>query len=273
MVLNELEKYQIEVLIERLKILYPNELDELLASELKNKMVNSAQDFMTLSRELSAIFHDESKLENLLLKYGLKTTEKIIEGEKVQPVLTPEDQAKLNFVQLSFPNNRVLASPSKNIFLIKGAPNITVEVIEQDGRYSLRQVEENNSEKVQTNETFKIEKTAERMNETQQDYSIEELKKITEGMTEEEIVDYLRIHGKNQQQIMMILLALEKAKETNKAIEQSESLESSKQLILTYPNKKGKMAAFVDTLYLAFLVGMISGATFFVMLRIILHSL
>ena len=54
---------------------------------------------------------------------------------------------------------------------------------------------------------------------------------------------------------------------------QNETLEKPKQLILSNPKKRGKMAAFVDTLYLAFLVGMISGAIFFAMLRFILHSL
>ncbi len=359
--LDELEKYQIEVLIERLKISYPNVLNELAATELKEKMLNSKQDFTTLSRELSIAFQDQIKLEGLLFKYQLKAKEIVTEkadGEiqqalnmsevtdftkdgktyikityrdgRVQIIenrsgkdtkeifkdiqrlkalnnidgtmnaeaafrellkdyrevslnntmflnqdkLEIKEQSKLNFVQMNFPNNQVFASVTENIFIIKGNPDITVEVIEQDGHYTLKQVGEASygvQEEVKEN-VMPLE-TIERPNEIKQENSIEELEKITEGMTEEEIVEYLRIHGKNPSQIMMILLSLEEAKAVRKEEKQNETLEKPKQLILSNPKKRGKMAAFVDTLYLAFLVGMISGAIFFAMLRFILHSL
>lgn len=356
--LNELEKYQIGVLLEQLKKLYPNELNESSIAELKSKMINSNQDFTTLSRELNLAFQNETKLEGLLFKYQLKAKEKITEKveEKTthalnmseitdfikdgktyikityqdgrvqiienrngkdttqifrdiqrlkalnnidgtmstetafrellkdykevtldnamfinQEKLNLKEQSKLNFVQMNFPNNKVLASASENIFIIKGSPDITVEVIEQDGRYLLKQLGETNyGVNENNNEMLKIDSAFEKSNDIKE-HSIEELEKITEGMTEEEIVEYLKIHGKNQQQIMMILLALEEAKSKKVSLERQ--LEKPKQMVLTNPNMRKKMAAFVDTLYLAFLVGMISGATFFAILRVILHSL
>ena len=72
---------------------------------------------------------------------------------------------------------------------------------------------------------------------------------------------------------MMILLSLEEAKSNKKVVEQNPTLEKPMQMVLKYSRSRGKMAAFVDTLYLAFLVGMISGASFFVMLRFILQFL
>lgn len=102
-------------------------------------------------------------------------------------------------------------------------------------------------------------------------YKIEELEKMTEGMLEDEIVQYLSLHGKNPGEIMMILLALEQSKEKK---EQAKTLvEKPNQKVLKNNKLNRKMAAFVNTLTLAFLVGMVSGIVFFVMLRIILHSL
>lgn len=357
--LNELEKYQLEILIERLRSFYSDVFSEEVASELKEKMIHSNQDFITLSRELNTVFQDQTKLEELLFKYQLKIkkvlTEKaeneveqalnmsevtdftrdgktyikitygdgriqIIENrsgkdtkqifEDVQRLnalnnidgtmnaeaafrellkdyrevsldntmflnqekLEMAEQSKLNFVQMNFPNNQVFASTTENIFIIKGNPDITVEVVEKEGRYTLKQVgEASYGVKEERQEKAIHEMPIERSNEVKQENWIIELEKITEGMTEEEIVEYLRIHGKNPSQIMMILLSLEEAKASKKEEQQVPTLEKPKQKILT--NTKGKMAAFVDTLYLSFLVGMISGAIFFAMLRFILHSL
>ncbi len=359
--LDELEKYQIEVLIKHLKISYPNMFNENLIAELKEKMLNSNQDFVTLSRELNTAFQDQAKLEGLLFKYQLNAQETV--AEKAEPEvqqalnmsevtdfskdgktyikitysdgniqiienrsgkdtrkifediqrlralnnlngstnvetafkellkdyrevsmnhttfvnqdkLGRTEQIKLNFVQMNFPNNQVLASTTENIFVIKANPDITVEVIEKDGYYFLRQIEESSyGVKEERQENASSELDIERPNEVKQENSIEELKKITEGMTEEEIVEYLRIHGKNPSQIMMILLSLEEAKSNKKVVEQNPTLEKPMQMVLKYSRSRGKMAAFVDTLYLAFLVGMISGASFFVMLRFILQFL
>lgn len=361
MSLDELEKYQIGILIERLKTLYPSIVNEATSLELMQKMLNSNQDFVSLSRELNMAFQDQTKLEGLLFKYQLKAQEVVLEKaepevqqalnmsevtdfskdgktyikityrdgrvqiienrsgkdtreifEDVQRLkalnnlngsmnaeaafhellkdyrevsidntmfmnqdkLEKTEQVKLNFVQMNFPNNQVFASVVENIFVIKGNPDITVEVIEKDGHYSLRQIEESSyrvKEEKQENIVSKVD--IERPNEVKQENSIEELEKITEGMTEEEIVEYLRIHGKNPSQIMMILLSLEEAKANKKEADKNQFLEKPKQMVLKSPQKRGKMAAFVDTLYLAFLVGMISGAIFFAMLRFMLHSL
>lgn len=359
--LNELEKYQVGILIERLKNSYSDIFSEEAAFELREKMINSNQDFITLSRELNTVFQDQSKLDGLLFKYQLKAKKVVIEKAedevaqalnmsevtdftrngktyikitysdgKVQIIenrsgkdtrqifediqrlkalnnidgamnaevafrellkdyrevsldntmfldqdkLGMREQSKLNFVQMNFPNNQVFASATDNIFIIKGNPDITVEVIEKDGNYTLEQIgEASYGVKEEKPENVRAETSIERPNEIKQENSIEELEKITEGMTEEEIVEYLRIHGKNPSQIMMILLSLEESKAAKKELAQETTLEKPKQLILKNPKKNGKMAAFVDTLYLAFLVGMISGAVFFAMLRLILHSL
>ena len=355
--LDELEKYQIGILIERLKTLYPSIVNEATSLELMQKMLNSNQDFASLSRELSMAFQNQTKLEGLLFKYQLKAQEVVVEKAepKVQQALNMSEvtdfskdgktyikitykdgkvqiienrsgkdtrkifedvqrlkalnnlngsmnaeaafqellkdyrevsidntmfvnqdklekteQVKLNFVQMNFPNNQVV----ENIFVIKGNPDITVEVMEKDGHYFLRQIEESSygvKEERQENNASEVD--IERPNEGKQENSIEELEKITEGMTEEEIVEYLRIHGKNPSQIMMILLSLEEAKANKKEAEKNQTLEKPKQMVLKYPQKRGKMAAFVDTLYLAFLVGMVSGVIFFLMLRLLLYSL
>lgn len=101
-------------------------------------------------------------------------------------------------------------------------------------------------------------------------YEIEKLEKMTEGMSEDEIVQYLSLHGKNQNEIMMALLVLEQSR---KQKEQAKLINKSNKKTLKNNKTNQKMAAFVSTLTLAFLVGMISGIVFFVMLRIILHFL
>lgn len=112
-------------------------------------------------------------------------------------------------------------------------------------------------------DTISIEEKEE-MNGLSYGYNIEELKRITEGMSEEEISAYLKLHGKNPSQIMMALLMLKEAEKNVDTV-------IPKQMVLK--NKPSKKAAFVNSLYLVFLVGMISGALFFFMLQIILHSL
>lgn len=359
MALNEMEKYQIDILIGRLKTLYPEIFNERTSLDLRRRMLDSNQDFTMLSRELNRAMQEQTRLEKLLYKYQLradnvrqkaeteiqmalnmseitdfkrdgkiyikitysdgrvqvienrnaKDTKQIFEDiqrlrflnsmdgimnaeaafkellkdyrevalDNVmfmnQDKLNMKEQSMLNFVQINFPNNRVLASVVENIFVIKGNPDITVEVLESNGNYSLKQVgEASYGVQEQRQEIVRTEMIVERPNNIKQENSIEQLEKITEGMTEQEIVEYLKIHGKNQQQIMLILLALEEAKNKKEAEAKIELAEKPKQMVLK-PDIRGKMAAFIDTIYLAFLVGMISGATFFVMLRFLLHSL
>ncbi len=191
-----------------------------------------------------------------------------------QEKLTSSQQSKLNFIAINFPNKKILASPEENLFIIEGNPNITVEVTEKDGHYQLRQMGESSygvkedeaKEKEINNQEIQM---VEQPNDNSFEYTTEQLLEITEGMSEEEIVEYLRLHGKNPSQIMMIVLSLEE--ERNKK-ETEKQKEQPKQLVLKNPNNN-KIAAFIDSLTLAFLVGVFSGIIFFAMLRIILQFL
>lgn len=187
---------------------------------------------------------------------------------------TSSQQSKLNFMELNFPNQRIFASPQENLFIVEGNPNITVEVTELDGNYQLRQMGEYSyavkEPAVTENEIINQEMQAiEQPNDNSLEYTTEQLLEIMEGMSEEEIIEYLRLHGKNPSQIMMIVLSLEE--ERNKK-ETEKQKEPPKQLVLKSP-RNNKIAAFIDSLTLAFLVGVFSGIIFFVMLRIILQFL
>lgn len=96
-------------------------------------------------------------------------------------------------------------------------------------------------------------------------YSIEQLKEMTDGMTEEEIRSYLMLHGLNPGQITMFLL---QAKEEKREVETKE--EWSPQSLIV---KKPKMAAFVNILTITFLVGMVSGIATLIVFRLVLHAL
>lgn len=91
-----------------------------------------------------------------------------------------------------------------------------------------------------------------------------DLKKVTAGMTEEEMVEYLRLHGKSAEQIVKILSMIQKLEKDSEIV-----FEQPKQMVLKNP----KMAAFIDSLTLAFLVGAFSGILFFVVLRLFLNAL
>lgn len=360
--LDVLEKYQIEILIEQLQRKYQNELDSQTIENLKKEiLVNSNQNFSTLTKEIGELLNGNNKLEPFLAKYHVETKNKeqlvqkmeqevkqslnmkdvtdftrngrtyikityrdghtqMIESrnqkntkqifEDVQKLkainnidgiqnaeeafqellkdyvevpldnseflnqekLTGLQQSKLNFIKLNFPNQRILASPQENLFIVEGNPNITVEVTELNGHYQLRQIgemtygaKESKENQIVNQEIEMIEQS----NDNSLEYTTEQLLEITEGMNEEEIIEYLRLHGKNPSQIMMIVLSLEE--ERNKT-ETEKQKEQPKQLVLKSP-KNNKIAAFIDSLTLAFLVGVFSGIIFFVMLRIILQFL
>lgn len=202
-----------------------------------------------------------------------------------QEKLGREAQAKLNFVEAQFPKNQVLASPEENIFVVKGNPDITIEVVEKDGIYRLRQLEEfrygvreetdvqSFHEDSKTIEEPSLNEVIEQPNEQKESQEMERLELATEGMTEQEIVEYLRIHGKNPQQIMMTLLALEERKEAKRRKQEEPVLEKPKQMVLTNSNMQRKIAGFVDAMTLAFFVGVLSGTLFFAMLHLFLKYL
>ena len=200
-----------------------------------------------------------------------------------QEKLNLKEQAQLHFVEQSFPNHRVLAAPSANIFIVKGNPDLTVEVVETDGIYQLKQLEEykygNEREKKEEGakqSTFSIPQEMEK-NEfsahsvVTEESEIDKYVLATVGMTEAEIAQYLRLHGKNPQQIMMIMLKLEERK-MNQMKQQEAVMEKPKQMVLKKESGM-KMAGFVDALTLAFLVGTLSGILFFAMLHLFLKFL
>lgn len=368
MALDVFEKYQVENLIDHLKAVYPNDLDEGMIEQIKKSVVDSNVEASSLTREITILFKgDKNKLEGFLTKYHIrvKNLEQVTEKteEEVKHALNMKDvtdftrdgktyikitygdgrvqiienrntkdtkqifedvqrlksinnidgsqnaeeafkellkdyievslenitftnqdkydietKARLQFVEMHFPNYQVLASPNENIFVVKANPGFTVEVVKRDGKYELKQLEEmgygtsensnNAEENVREEVPLFMEDKIEESNEVS-GYSIEELEQITNGMTEEEIVDYLTIHGKNPQQIMMILLSLEELKDRKRQEQEIKLVEKPKQKVY----KNDKMAAFVDSLMLAFLVGALSGSLLFIILRILLQTI
>lgn len=69
MALKFYEKYQITNLIEHLKVIYPNELEDSMIESLKKNILESKEDFSSLAEEIRNLFeYDTNKLQVFLIK-------------------------------------------------------------------------------------------------------------------------------------------------------------------------------------------------------------
>lgn len=70
MALKFYEKYQIMNLIEHLKVIYPNELDDSMIESLKKDILENGGDFSSLTEEIRSLFeYDTNKLQIFLIKH------------------------------------------------------------------------------------------------------------------------------------------------------------------------------------------------------------
>lgn len=226
---NLLDQYNMENMMERLRAIYPNELDSITVQKLKQNLGKSKKNHSILLSELEHLLTGNKKeLETFLIQNGVK---------EIEPIK--------DFVERQFKGRLVLSSPQENIFIVQGDPNITVEVIKENGVYHLH--------------TLTKEETI------NPDVALKNI----ESMNEEDAIQYLRSQGNNPGQItMMMLKREEKKQQTEKVIE-----EKPRQFVLKNDKVNQKIAAFVDSLTLAFIVGTFSGALFFFILQLLLKHL
>ncbi len=219
-----LERNEIERAIDYLGKIYFNQLDMVMVEDLKRCLLESGQEFSYLMREIRELWkYDFEKFYTFLEKYGVNIKSSM--------------GVKIHFVSDQFPSS----------FTVKKNFNGVIKSFEENS----------GNEK----EEFIFDSMEPKVSVMNPD--LYELKKITDGMTESEMVEYFKFHGKNPEQIVQILSMLQKENE------QVTLLEQPKQLVL----KNSKMAAFIDSLTLAFLVGAFSGILFFVILRLCLNAL